>query len=787
VPPPLDVQIGQAVRVPFGNRLLQGIVVDLPLLPAVEMVRDIESVMEPEPLLSARQIEIARWIANYYLCSLYEAIALFLPPGFGRRTFTFISPVARAREIDITTLAGGPRQMLERLLHASPLELSSLEKALGKKAAREALSQLLKARLVERSYRLGPARVGPRLEACVSLGVPDGDISGTVAGLEGKRAFKQAALLKYLAGQPGPVSLAELARQGYSRAVVNGLRDSGLLNVASRQVQRLPIDYTSIVSSVPLELTAAQRTALDTLAQGMESGQGGVYLLHGVTGSGKTEVYLQALARAVSLGRQAIVLVPEIALTSQTIQRFASRFPGRVAVLHSGLSLGEQYDQWRSLKNGDYDVVIGARSALFAPLPATGLIVMDEEHEWTYKQQDKAPRYHTRRVAAQMAGAGAFPLLLGSATPDVESYFQAKRGRFHLLELPERLTPYAGAPMPAVEIVDLRAELKSGNTGIFSHKLHSAIALALEQKEQVILFFNRRGAAPFVQCRRCGAVIKCRRCQVSMSYHSDNEVLKCHQCDARQSVPQICPVCQSRRIKYLGLGTQRVEKEVATLFPQARLLRWDSDSARGKGCHAEMLRRFQSGEADILIGTQMVAKGLHLPRVTLVGVVSADTALNLPDFRAGERTFQLLSQVAGRAGRGSRGGKVIIQSYCPEHYAIQAVGAHDYRALYKQEIEFRRSLGNPPFSQMVSLTFSHGVEAAAMREAERLKKQMDAEIAARGMTGITVIGPAPAFVARLRGRYRVQILLRGRSVRQLISDIAPADGWVIDIDPLGIG
>jgi primosomal protein N' (replication factor Y) len=775
------------VRVPFGNRLLQGIVVDLPSLPAVEMVRDIDSVMEPEPLLSPRQIELARWIASYYLCSLYEAIALFLPPGFGRRTVTLISPTPRSQEFDITTMADAPRNIMERLRQASPLELSALEKALGKKTAREALFQLLKSRLVERSYRLGPARVGPKLEACVGVRVPDGEVAGALGDLEGKRAFKQAALLKYLAGQSGPVGISELARQGYSRSLVNALRDRGWLSVASRQVQRLPIDYTAIVPSAPLELTAAQRSALDALEQGMAPGQGGVYLLHGVTGSGKTEVYLQALASAVSRGRQAVVLVPEIALTSQTIQRFAGRFAGRVAVLHSGLSLGEQYDQWRALKNGDYDVVIGARSALFAPLPSIGLIVMDEEHEWTYKEHDRAPRYHTRKVAIQMAGAGGFPLLLGSATPDVESYFQAARGRFHLLELPERLTPHAGAPMPAVEIVDLRDELKSGNTGIFSRKLHTAISLALEQREQVILFFNRRGAAPFVQCRRCGAVIKCRRCQVSMSYHSDIEALKCHQCDALQSVPQICPVCRSSRIKYLGLGTQRVEKEAAALFPRARVLRWDSDSARGKGCHAEIMRRFMSGEADILIGTQMVAKGLHLPRVTLVGVVSADTALNLPDFRAGERTFQLLSQVAGRAGRGSRGGKVIIQTYCPEHYAIQAVGAHNYRAFYRQEIELRRSLGNPPFSQLVSLTFSHVVEAAAVREAERLMKQIQAEIAARGIAGISIIGPAPAFVARLRGRYRVQMLLRGRAVRELIGDIAPADGWVIDIDPLGIG
>ena len=432
-------------------------------------------------------------------------------------------------------------------------------------------------------------------------------------------------------------------------------------------------------------------------------------------------------------------------------------------------------------------MVIGPRSAIFAPQPDLGLIIMDEEHEWTYKQQDKSPRYHARETAIKLAQLTGATLVMGSATPDVESYFQALKGEYSLLEMPERVTPGEGSPLPQVEIVDLREELKAGNLSLFSRSLFQSIETALKNREQVILFLNRRGAASFVECRNCGWVIRCKRCEVPLSYHFTEQILICHQCNSKAKVPQICPRCQSRKIKYLGVGTEKLEQETSRVFPQARILRWDSDIIReSRISHQKIFDKFKAGEADILIGTQMIAKGLDLPRVTLVGVVSADVALNLPDFRAGERTFQLLSQVAGRAGRGFAGGKVIIQTYSPLHYAIQTSANHDYPAFYQKEIAYRRSLNNPPFTHLAKLVFSHFNNVRCQEETERMKRLLIQERDTRGISGVDLIGPAPAYIHRLRRRYRWQLIIRAANPSEFISNIPFPRGWSIDIDPLGI-
>ena len=576
---------------------------------------------------------------------------------------------------------------------------------------------------------------------------------------------------------------------GASRATINVLVKANLLSITEVEVRRQPFSYDEIRPSPPLRLTAAQQEAVGEINMAMKEsrpGKSSVFLLHGVTGSGKTEVYLQALAGAVKMGKRGIVLVPEIALTPQTIERFAARFPQRTAVLHSQLSAGEQFDEWRLVKDGQFDVVTGPRGALFAPQPDLGLIVIDEEHEWSYKQQDKSPRYHSRAVAIKLAELTGAVVVLGSATPDVESYYNANDGEFKLLELPERLTPHEGASLPQAEVVDLKEELKAGNRSIFSRRLKEAMDGALSRNEQAILFFNRRGGASFVQCRHCGLVIRCRRCDVPLSYHPAESSLICHQCSYKLAVPEVCPSCSSRHIKFLGLGTQKLEQETAATFPVARILRWDSDATHGKHAHKKILETFSHHQADILIGTQMVAKGLDLPQVTLVGVIIADTALNLPDFRAGERTFQLLSQVAGRAGRGPGGGRVIIQSYSPQHYSIKAALKHDYAAFYGQEIKYRRQLGYPPFTKLVRLTFSHTNDDYAAKEAARLKTQLTQETAARGISRMNIIGPAPAFMHRLRGRYRWQLILRGAKPASLLKSVSLPQGWAIDVDPLGI-
>ncbi|MBA7706195.1 Primosomal protein N' [subsurface metagenome] len=550
-----------------------------------------------------------------------------------------------------------------------------------------------------------------------------------------------------------------------------------------------PFSAQTINLSYSLTLTIAQEMAFRSISQSLGQElkeQPKVFLLHGVTGSGKTEIYLQALAEAVRSGKRGIVLVPEIALTPQTIERFASRFPDKVAVLHSQLSLGERFDEWQSIRNGEVDVVIGPRSAIFAPQPDLGIIVIDEEHEWTYKQHDKSPRYHARDVAIKLAELTGATVVLGSATPDVENFYHAQKGEYHLLQLPERVTPREGSPLPRVEVVDLRDELKAGNRSMFSRSLSQAIAKAVAGGEQVMLFLNRRGAATFIQCRDCGFVLACRRCEVPLTYHLAEDILLCHQCNYRMPVPQLCPQCQSRRIKFLGVGTQKLEQEAGNTFSQARLLRWDSDTTRGKHSHQEILNKFRTHQADILIGTQMITKGLDLPQVTLVGVVNADTALNLPDFRAGERTFQLLSQVAGRAGRGPLGGQVIIQTYSPENYAIQAAAKHDYALFYDKEIDYRRQLNNPPFSRLASLTYTHTNDTVCQREAERMKRLLAEEIDSQGIADLNIIGPAPAFIHRLRGRFRWQLILRGSDLATFLSPIPVPQGWAIDIDPVGL-
>ncbi|MFC1904614.1 primosomal protein N' [Chloroflexota bacterium] len=790
IPSGLSIDIGQAVWVPFGDKLLQGIVLELTRYPAVEETREITGVIEPTPVLSPTRIRLARWISEYYLSPLFDAVALMLPPGFERNALTFISPILR--DHDTPSLTPAQRNALELVRGRGKVSLRELEKKYGSRQARLIISQLVAQGLVARSYELEKLKVKPKIVLYLRLNVGIDKTQREATRLREGRANQQATLLDFLAQQSEPVSLAEARqRTRCSKAVIDALVSKGLVSLESVEVRREPLSYQHITLSNPLTLTTAQKSAFESIRSSLLQGANGraspaVFLLHGVTGSGKTEVYLQALAEAVKLGKRGIVLVPEISLTPQTIERFASRFPQKVAVLHSKLSLGEQFDEWQRIRDGEFDVVIGPRSAIFAPQPDLGLIVIDEEHEWTYKQTDKSPCYHTREVAIKMAELTGAVVVLGSATPDVETFYCAQMGDYQLLQLPERVTPDEGASLPPVEVVDLRDELKAGNRSIFSRSLSQAIAKAVANREQVILFLNRRGGATFVQCRDCGFVLQCRRCDVAFTHHLAEDVLVCHHCNYKMPVPQVCPHCLSRRIKFLGIGTQKLEQEAGYAFPRARLLRWDADITRQKHAHEEILGRFRAHEADILIGTQMLAKGLDLPLITLVGVVSADTALNLPDFRAGERTFQLLSQVAGRAGRGPLGGRVIIQTYSPEHYAIEAAARHDYALFYEREIAYRRQLHNPPFARLALLVYTHTNEALCQTEAERMRRLLIEERDSRGVANLSLIGPAPAFVHRLRGRFRWQLILRGVELSSFLAQIPFPQGWTVDIDPVGL-
>ncbi len=646
-----------------------------------------------------------------------------------------------------------------------------------------------------------------------------------------RKVGRYAAIVDFLRQEKGTVWISAVyAATGCSRGDLKKLATAGVVTLEEEEVWRDSLAGRAFEVVEPPKLTPGQQEVweqvvtelqsyrLQSSGKRAETLKPSVLLLHGVTGSGKTEIYLRALAEIVAQGRQGIVLVPEIALTPQTLRRFGARFPNRLAILHSKLGLGERYDTWRRCRDGQVDIVIGSRSALFAPLPHLGLIVLDEEHEPAYKQES-LPHYHAREVALQLARRAGATVILGSATPDVETYYRAARGEFRLLELPQRIMGHRGviesmvadfglgsAPLavhpvsrasdarylelPPVQVVDLRAELKAGNRSIFSRVLQQELAHTLAVREQAILFLNRRGAATFVLCRDCGTVFRCKRCDSPMTYHlagqgATNQLI-CHHCNRRDRVPNRCPACGSVRIRYFGIGTQRVEEEIHALFPKARTLRWDFDVTRGKESHEALLERFVAHQADILIGTQMIAKGLDLPLVTLVGVVSADTALYLPDFRAGERTFQLLTQVAGRAGRSILGGKVILQTYNPDHYAVQAASRHDYHAFYARESSFRKEQGYPPFGRLIRLLFVNSNEQRCVEESTRLHRALVQRVAQLGLPALDFIGPAPAFFRRVRGEYRYQLIVRGPDPHALLADIALPLGWRVDVDPVSV-
>ena len=490
------------------------------------------------------------------------------------------------------------------------------------------------------------------------------------------------------------------------------------------------------------------------------------------------------------MGKQAIVLVPEIALTFQTIERFASRFPGKVAVLHSGLSDGERFDQWWKIKNGQCSVIIGSRSAIFAPVPDLGLIVIDEEHEWTYKQHDTAPRYHARLVALRLSQLTQALVVMGSASPDVGTYYSGMRDHFRLHRLTRRYSDdrddERSKELPSVEIVDMREEMVAGGGDIFSRLLFEELENCITSGQQAMLFLNRRGTSTHLRCFSCGYSFRCNSCEVSVTFHAESQSYVCHYCGRRRRPPASCPQCLRHRLRRYGFGTEAVAEAVQRAYPLVDVLRWDRDVATSPRAHEEILTRFRTGEAQVLVGTQMIAKGLHFPSVSLVGVVSADVGLTIPDYRAGERAFQLLLQVAGRAGRGSSQGKVVIQTFQPENYAIQAATTQDYQAFYLREMAYRRQQGNPPYGRLIRLLLTHANQARCEADTTKLASKLRQAQAEWDVTGTEILGPMPAFPTRLRGRFRWHIILRGASPRTLLDKVDLPRGWIVDIDPVAL-
>ncbi len=783
IPPNFNVTPGQLVWVPFGRRTAQGVVVELAAAPQVELTKDILQPIEPAPLVSAAHLDLARWLSRYYLCSLFAAIAPLLPPGFERQVRSRVFP-ASGDNVDLSGLRPETLEALQKLETASVLTEEELARLLGRNGNRE-LSRLLHKGLVRRRVELPRPRIAPRYQSYLLAG-PAYHVPG--ASDEKKLSARQQELLGAVRETAAPYP-ATLANKQFGNGVAEALITKGLLGREWVRIEREYPPPTAWPEVAPQPtLTAEQADAAARITEAMDNRERTprVFLLHGVTGSGKTEVYLRAIQHAAARGEQAVFMVPEIALTPQTQQRVNARFPGRVAVLHSGLTPGQLFDQWWKIRDGQCDVIVGPRSALFAPTPKLGLIVIDEEHEWTYKQEEAAPLYHARTAAFELSRLTGAPVVLGSATPDVESYYHARRGRYRLLELPRRIAGANsgnGRGLAKVQVCDMRKELREGNRSIFSRELSQALRDCINGGNQAILFLNRRGSAPMVQCRDCGHVATCPRCSVSLAYHATHGRLLCHRCNRLARMPGRCRGCGGKRIRGLGVGTQKVVEEASALLPGIGIERWDADATRAGSSAEDIMGRMQRGETQVLVGTQLVAKGLDLPNVSLVGVILADIGLYLPDFRSGERAFSLLCQVAGRAGRGPTPGRVLVQTYTPDHYAIAAAAAQDYPAMFEREVQSRRELGNPPFSQMAHLVHQDVNATMCQRQAVAMARQLRHRVYAEGLTDVEVVGPAPGVPSRLRGRYRWHLLLRGRNLHRFLEGSAVPKGTTIDMDP----
>jgi primosomal protein N' (replication factor Y) len=750
---------GVRVAVHLRKHLSTGYVVGVTTEAPVKQIKPIEDILDPEPLFDDGLLDLTRWIAEYYLCSWGQALDCALPPGVRLAAKSRLSLVPIEEPALLKTLSelqrSAPRQhqILKIMAEKKRMTLAQLKGRVGEVGIYGSIASLEKRGLIVRESVIKAGARPKRLTAVrVAVGV---DIEAALNDL-GSSSPKQAAVLKMLSDR-GEMLAGELTRiAGCSYGSLHGLVKKELVDLFEKEVMRgAPQDYIEDDAGVVHKLTDEQQAALDLILGHLEKGEFRTTLLEGITGSGKTEVYLQAIDSVVRRGKGAIVLVPEIALTPQTVARFRARFGDSVAVMHSRLSAGERYDEWRQIRAGFYNIVVGARSAIFAPIRNLGLVVVDEEHEPSYKQGE-TPRYNARDVAIMRArGAGAVALL-GSATPSLESRYNVGQGKYDRAELSRRVM---SRPMPQVRLIDLREARKGQVVQTFlSDELCFKIDEKLSRNEQIIIFLNRRGYTPFFMCPKCGETVSCRHCSVALTYHAAANRMQCHHCDSTQAVAEQCPKCNNAKLAKFGAGTERVEEELENTFPRARIQRMDADTTGGRRGHERILKSFRDGEVDILVGTQMLAKGLDFPRVTLVGVVLADVALNLPDFRASERAFQLLMQVAGRSGRSHRGGEVIVQTFNPEHYAIRAAAKHDYAGFFESEMKMRRQLSFPPYSHLMNVTVDSMSRVVAKQTIVRLAQDPRKHTRVDGID-LRMLGPSEAPLAKIKGRYRFRFML----------------------------
>jgi primosomal protein N' (replication factor Y) (superfamily II helicase) len=790
VPPGLEDQVspGKRVLVPFGKRAEVGHILAVRLDAPERDVewKAIDDVLDAEPVVGPDVLELLRWTATYYLSPPGQAFRAAIPRGFNPRALVEAVPRTPLPE-PLPDLGDLERRVLLQLA-SGPRRVDALSEALGSKGLYRALDRLEDLGLVELRRRLKARREHRAADALLRI-VWSPEQLAAEKEAAARRAPRRHELLSWLEkSREGLVSLAALRGTfgAYGTKMLAELLENGALAEAGS----LPRDPGGPLEA-PLSLTSEQQAVLDRVRRAAEAGEFLPLLLQGVTGSGKTEVYLQAASMVQARGGSVLFLVPEIGLTPLLLGRVRRRFGNRVAVLHSALTEAERLLQWKRIRKGEVDLVVGARSAIFAPLPRLGLIVVDEEHDGSYKQSAGLPLYHGRDLAVVRARACRCPVILGSATPTVESRQNAEIGKYELWRLTQRVERLE---LPTVEIVDLRtdpARKTKGGDEVLSTRLQEALAKCLEANEQAILLLNRRGFSTVLLCSQCGQSLHCQYCSITMTYHAQGQKLCCHMCGAQEPPPRLCPHCKSPVIEYRGTGTQRLEQELLRLFPGMRLGRMDRDTTRGRASHERILTRFESGELQVLVGTQMLAKGHHFPNVTLVGIVGADQVFHLPDFRAGERAFQLFTQAAGRAGRSARGGLVILETYRPEHPILELCQGHDYEAFFRRELGYRKGFRLPPFSHLVNVTLSAAGWEAASRAASELAQKLRPAVA--GLAD--VLGPALAPVARIKARHRFHVLLRTtqapklvHALRPILEEFRPAGGVrvVADVDPIAI-
>ena len=773
-----QLAVGMRVEVPFGNgnRHVQGFVLAIEPMAATVLdetnvqLKELVAVLDLKPVLNTEMLALADYMKEKTFAFKITCLQTMLPSVMRADYQKYIYLTDELSE-----------ELQDQLFYG--LEEISWDQA-QERGILPQLMALRKQQKVDIRYEV-TTRNKVKMVRFIQAAKEFEQLEEIRLGLR-KGAKKKEQLLYYLQrlGTEKVTAVKEMKELGFSTALLNEAAKNGWLTFIEKEAYRDPFANQTFEKTTALSLNAEQQVAVETILQSVQEQQSQTYLLEGITGSGKTEVYLQVIAEVLNQGKTAIMLVPEISLTPQMVQRFKSRFGEHVAVMHSGLSQGEKYDEWRKIERGEAEVVVGARSAIFAPIENIGVIIIDEEHEASYKQEE-TPRYHARDLAIWRSEYHHCPVVLGSATPSLESRARAQKNVYQRLRLTQRANQ--AATLPTIDVVDMRQEVENGNVSSFSMSLQEKLQERLEKNEQSVLLLNRRGYSSFVMCRDCGYVLPCPNCDISLTLHMDSKTMKCHYCGHEERIPYRCPNCGQDKIRYYGTGTQKVEEELQTLLPDSRILRMDVDTTRRKGAHEKILRTFGEGQADILLGTQMIAKGLDFPNVTLVGVLNADTALNLPDFRSSERTFQLLTQVSGRAGRAEKPGEVIIQSFNPEHYAIQLAKAQDYEDFYTKEMYIRHRGDYPPYYFTVQITASHPEENEAAKQMFQIARKLKQGLSPQAI----LLGPTPNAIMRVNNRYFYQVIIKYKQepmlqplLKEILTDTqrATARGLKLSID-----